>query len=221
MDDNNCPWLMTMFNSRACAYGVEPLVEKLVQAGAKINTVNSYGYTPLLEACHRGFINIVSMLIKGGADINYAPPEEQATASPFIGAPPQTALGETSRSGFQRIVQMLIEAGADKDRRNHLGWTPLHEACFYNRIETVKTLLLSGANACLRTHMGALPYHLAGLQVVRTMIDEMGGSSAVPAPDDKIDMISVLKELTMADTAIVTDAEGNSGRSLNIACSLF
>jgi len=62
------------------------------------------------------------------------------------GAPPQSALGEAARSGFQRIAQHLIDAGAEKDQCNHLGWAPLHEATFYNRIETCKLLLLSGAN---------------------------------------------------------------------------
>jgi hypothetical protein len=63
------------------------------------------------------------------------------------------------------------------------------EACFYNRIETAKALMLSGANACLRTRLGALPYHLAGLQVLRTMLSEMGGPDAVPGAGDVIDMV--------------------------------
>lgn len=193
----------------ACAYGVEPIVQKLIKAGANLNNINSYGYTPLLEACHRGFVNIVLYLVNAGANVNYLPPEEQSTASPFIGSPPQSALGEAARSGFQRIAQHLIESGAHKDLQNHLGWTALHEACFYNRIETAKLLLLSGANACIRTRMGALPYHLAGLQVVRTMLADMGGARAVPELDDKIEMYEVLRELTMAETAIITDTEGN------------
>lgn len=47
----------------ACAYGVEPLVEKLVACEASINTTNSYRCTPLLEACHRGFHTVVKMLV--------------------------------------------------------------------------------------------------------------------------------------------------------------
>lgn len=53
-----------------------------------------------------------------------------------------------------------------RDNANKLGWTALHEACFYNRIETVKTLLLGGANASIRTRSGALPYQLSGLAIV-------------------------------------------------------
>lgn len=48
----------------ACAYGVEPIAKKLIESDANVNTTNSYGCTPLLEACHRGFYNIVMMLVR-------------------------------------------------------------------------------------------------------------------------------------------------------------
>lgn len=117
-----------IFFDRACAYGVEPLVDKLVKEGADVNETNSYGYTPLLEACHRGFYNVVMILINGGgARLDYLPSAEDAGSSPFVNAPSQTALGEAARCGFHNIVQALIDAGARKDQRNDLGWTPLHE----------------------------------------------------------------------------------------------
>ena len=73
---------------------------------------------------------------------------------------------------------MLLDAGAPKDLSNRLGWTALHEACFYNRMETVKTLLLSGANPTLRSRQGALPYHLACIPEIRSMLESMGGEGA-------------------------------------------
>ena len=103
------------------------------------------------------------------------------------------ALAEAARCGFPKIVQILLDAGAHRDNANNLGWTALHEACFYNRIETVKVLLLAGADSTLRTRIGALPYHLSGLAVVRTMLEEMGGPGAVPEPGDEIDMVAVLQ----------------------------
>jgi len=69
--------------------------------------------------------------------------------------------------------------------------------------------MLSGANATLRTYFGALPYHLAGLQMIRTMLEEMGGPDAVPPPGNVIDMVSILQELTIADTTIVAGADGS------------
>jgi ankyrin repeat protein len=204
---------------------VEPLVEKLVDMGADVNACNSFGYSCILEACHRGYIVVAKTLLKGGVDLAYIPNEEQAGNSPFASAPCQSALAEAARSGFFKVVQVgtplllrthsffvctansdryghrntqtLLDAGAPKDLPNRLGWTALHEACFYNRIETVKTLLLGGCNATLRTRLGALPYHLACIPEIKNMLESMGGPGAVPSPGDTIDMLQILTELTM------------------------
>jgi hypothetical protein len=45
-------------------------------------------------------------------------------------------------------------------------------------METVKTLLLSGANPTLRSRQGALPYHLACIPEIRSMLESMGGEGA-------------------------------------------
>ena len=75
---------------------------------------------------------------------------------------------------------MILNApNVDVNKANFLGWTPLHEACFYNRIEIVKLLLLHGANATLRTKNSALPYHFASHLDVRELLSELGGKSAV------------------------------------------
>jgi hypothetical protein len=197
---------------RACAYGIDALVDKLVQAGADVNASNCYGYSCLLEACHRGYAEIVKFLLRSPhIHVNYIPSEHDAMNSPFSSSPPQTALGEASRCGYFKIVQMLIDAGANKEAKNMFGWTALHEACFYHRLETVKTLLLAGADATARTNLGALPYHLAGLTEIRNMLESMGGASAVPKEGDTIDMVKVLTELTTGSAAMDED-EGDSGK---------
>ena len=127
----------------ACAYGVEPIVERLVAAGADVNSINSHGFSCLLEACHRGFGKIVSFLCRSrDLDLGYIPGEEESRNSPFSCAPCQHALGEAARCGFHQIVQTLLDAGADKEQTNSIGWSALHEACFYNRKETVKILVI-------------------------------------------------------------------------------
>ena len=91
---------------RACAYGIAALVEKLLDEGADANTINSFGYTPMLEACHRGFHNIVELLIKANTNLRYIPCTRESNSSLFISAPPQAALAESSRCGFLRIVEV-------------------------------------------------------------------------------------------------------------------
>jgi hypothetical protein len=90
----------------ASAYGIDPLVEKLVEKGADVNATNCFGYSCLLEACHRGFADIARSLLKGKVDLSYFPEPKLAMDSPFTSAPPQTALGEASRCGFYKIVQV-------------------------------------------------------------------------------------------------------------------
>lgn len=63
----------------------------------------------MLEACHRGFQDIVEILIRGGADLKYIPSAEQSNSSPFVTAPAQTALAESARCGFHGIVQVGTE----------------------------------------------------------------------------------------------------------------
>ncbi len=92
-----------------------------------------------------------------------------------------------------------MDAGASRDLTNTIGWTALHEACFYNRVDTVKTLLLNGADPVRRTRLGALPYHLAAMQDIRDMLRDMGGEGSVPQEGDRIDMMEVLAELTMPE----------------------
>lgn len=181
----------------ASAYGIEPIVERLVKEGATVETRNSFGYSPLLESCHRGFASIAKILIDGGASLSFIPSEEDWGKSPFVTSPCQSPLAEASRSGFLQIVELLLDAGADINQCNFLGWTPLHEACFYNRLDVAKTLMLRGANATLRTVRGALPYHFASHPAIKELIAEIGGDAAVPAEDDEINMLQVLAEISI------------------------
>ena len=62
----------------------------------------------MLESCHRGFQNIVELLVQSGAELTYIPSDEESFSSPFVSAPAQSALAESSRCGFMRIVQVNI-----------------------------------------------------------------------------------------------------------------
>jgi hypothetical protein len=60
----------------------------------------------MLEACHRGFHDIVEFLIKANANLRYIPSSKVLNSSLFMTAPPQTALAESARCGFLRIVEV-------------------------------------------------------------------------------------------------------------------
>lgn len=167
----------------ASAYGVEPMVEALLEAGADPDTQNDQQWTPLLEACHRGFDGIVRKLLPKNTTLNHIPDADASKAFPLAKPPPQSALGEASRCGFEDIVKILLEHGAPKDLPNHLGWTPLHEAAFYNHVDVARTLLVYGADACVKDARGAVPFHVASLPSVRDVLRELGGPDACPERD--------------------------------------
>jgi ankyrin repeat protein len=50
----------------AAAYGIAPLVVCLISAGADANSLNSLTWSPLNEACHRGFAVIARELVSVG-----------------------------------------------------------------------------------------------------------------------------------------------------------
>lgn len=163
----------------ACAYGLLPVVEALCAAGADRATQNSQQWTPLLEGCHRGFTRVVRCLLDGSSAcvLSHVP----AVEGPFARPPPQSCLGEAARCGFDEIVKLLLEKGAPKDLANGIGWTPLHEAAFYNHANVVQVLLVYGADATKQDVHGALPYHLASHPQVTDIIADLGGPSATMA----------------------------------------
>ena len=64
----------------AAAYGVEPLVAALVDAGADTACENSLTWTPLLEACHRGFLSIAKLLLACRPDLSHVSRPQWAPA---------------------------------------------------------------------------------------------------------------------------------------------
>lgn len=163
----------------ATAYGLEPVVAMILHAGGDPNCRNSYGFTPLFEASHRGFTGIARLLIEAKADLNALPTEEEADNCPLLSAPPQTPLAEAARFGFTPIVELLLEAGAAKDFRNSVGWTPLHEAAFYNHARSVQLLLVHGADPTIKCERGLVPWQVTRSTVVKEMLADIGGPAAV------------------------------------------
>ncbi len=110
-------------------------IERLVEAGADVNSTCPQGTTPLLAACTDGDMACVEALIKGGANVN--------AASPY-GIFPLTRLAVI---GNYEPIPALVEAGADLEACSPaMGCTPLLSAVMQGQTKTAKVLLKSGAN---------------------------------------------------------------------------
>lgn len=118
------------------AYGLEEMVSTLVKAGADPNVTNSVEWTPLHEACHRGFTKIAKTLIQGGATLDQKCPP--FALCPY---PAQYPLAEACRQGHAETAKMLLEMGAEKNAMNEIEWTPVHEAAYQNRLKCIEVII--------------------------------------------------------------------------------
>jgi len=79
---------------------VARLAGLLIAKGAKVNTEDKWGYSPLHTAAKHGYDNIAENLIDAGADVN---------AEDVAG---QTPLEFAKQRGFNNIVELLRKHGA-------------------------------------------------------------------------------------------------------------
>jgi ankyrin repeat protein len=62
------------------------------------------------------------------------------------------------------LVNLLIEFGCSINVADHKGWTPLHYAVSYNRLQVIETLLHKSAVLNATNREGYTPLHVAALQ---------------------------------------------------------
>ena len=112
----------------------------LIKAGAKAQSTNRYGITPLWLACINGSSEMVELLLNAGADPNTKMPEGD------------TALMTAARTGKPAAVKALIARGANVNAvENWKGQTALMWAAAANSAQVVQALVEAGADIQART----------------------------------------------------------------------
>jgi ankyrin repeat protein len=168
------------------------------------------GYTSLMYASELGRGDVVSDLLRKGADPNVAT-ASHATALTYAtgngyseivelllskGAHPdipvlgtgQTALHLSVLRGDLNTTKLLVRAGAPVDARQADGQSPLHMACQAGNSELARFLIDSGANVNLRSQNGMTPLMCAAVSVdpstTSLLLDrgaDIGGPSGLTA----------------------------------------
>ena len=172
-------------------------IQRLATA-ATVNTVDSYGRTPLHVASFAKQREAIRALVKAGADLSklesdrydavtiasVADDEEtlrvllqqgasaKLTTSRYDG----TALIAAAHLGHDGVVRQLIQAGAPLDHVNNLHWTAAIEAVVLGdggkrHQSTLKALIDAGANLKLTDRHGQTPLQLARARGYSEMVN--------------------------------------------------
>lgn len=135
---------------RASADGqVESVTRALQDDPNLIQSQDSSGYTALHHAAIGGHVDVVEVLLEGGAQID------------SVGSRGETALLLASSKGNYEVVRLLTEQGADPNKASADGKTPLHKAAIAGSAETVETLLTAGADPATVDRSGRTALELA------------------------------------------------------------
>ena len=172
-------------------------IQRLATA-ATVNTVDSYGRTPVHVAAFAKQREAIRALVKAGADLSklesdrydavtiasVADDEEtlrvllqqgasaKLTTSRYDG----TALIAAAHLGHDGVVRQLIQAGAPLDHVNNLHWTAAIEAVVLGdggkrHQSTLKALIDAGANLKLTDRHGQTPLQLAKARGYSEMVN--------------------------------------------------
>ena len=115
------------------------MLNLLMDLGIGVSIRNEVSVTALIEAASAGSVDVVSVLIESGTDVD-------AQREGRRGDETETALILACRRNNVDVVRLLLDAGADPNVRNSRGRTALMVASMSGRTEIVRLLLDAGAD---------------------------------------------------------------------------
>ncbi|XXG99472.1 hypothetical protein Hte_005811 [Hypoxylon texense] len=124
-----------------CLQGVEPIVVKLLEAGANPNEGKRIYGTCLQSAAANGQVGIIKALLQAGANPN-------DSADDFQEGLYCNSLNAASAAGHAEIVELLLQHGADPNNSSRLSAraSALTEASRRNHVRVVELLISAGAD---------------------------------------------------------------------------
>lgn len=133
----------------AASYGLTALVERLLDRGADVNSVNPDGVTALYLAADTQEPSTVELLLKRGASVHMRS-WDQTTPLCRVAA---------KLNGNAKIAKLLLDGGSEPGASDSTGVTPMHSACLNGNIEVFRLLVASGADVKVKDNSGESPLH--------------------------------------------------------------
>ena len=183
----------------ASSFGLEGIIQQLLDGGAKVDEKDKYGACALHEALLGGHEKAAWILLDNGADFNTL--DHNAT-TPLIASctgfgPNSSTVKETD--AFKSLLRSILYRGARCNAQNRRGQTALHIAFHYYRYSFVPLLLEHGADVNMKD--------LEGRQVIQS------ASRAYP-PDRALELTSLL-----LDHGAQCDSPGERGETALITAA--
>ncbi|XP_070515069.1 ankyrin repeat domain-containing protein 17 isoform X3 [Cardiocondyla obscurior] len=196
--------------SLACSAGYYELAQVLLAMNANVEDRGIKGdCTPLMEAASAGHVDIVTLLIAHGADVN-----AQSTSG-------NTPLMYGCAGGHEEVVRVLLDSGANVEDHNENGHTPLMEAASAGHVQVAKILLERGAG--INTHSNefkesalTLACYKGHLEMVRFLLE--AGADQEHKTDE---MHTALMEASMDGHVEVARLLLDSGAQVNMPTDSF
>ena len=135
-----------------------------------INLINIHRVSPLMVAAIFGYIDIVKLLLKTGAD---------TSIQDELG---RTAISRAVDEDDTATVQVMLKHGVDFRKVDHLGRTLLHGASINGYCDMIRLLVEAGLAVDVRGYAGETPLHdasRAGYTSVAETLLELGADPSI------------------------------------------
>lgn len=152
---------------KACAARQTEVVKLLIKARANVNIATKYGSeSPITVAAEKGYEDILTLLIKAGAQIN------PKLNNGFTDS--TTALMAAASKGQAGAVKLLIKAKARLNDQDDKGRTALFRASEAGHTEVVKIFIKAGAKLNLLGPAEHTALSFAGNDEIRRLLTAAG-----------------------------------------------
>jgi uncharacterized protein len=194
------------------AHGANPNI-RIKQAKPSTKTVTEvslHGATPLLLAAEVNNLDVIKVLVEGGADPLLT--TDQGTTALILasgaGTDVQRARSLEERAMALETAKYLLEHGANVNAAGQFGWTALHAATYQGLNDVIEFLVSKGAKMDAFDQLGQTP-----LSISLSVLTKDAGAKRLQIPrryrKDVADLLLKLGATPLAKSGVVVVLQRN------------